>query len=145
MSEVEESSRKVECKNCGAALPSDWARLENQPCPKCGSYTLRISLQVKADMSIRGLMKGKVKDPNHKLKRNRPSREVKAGTEPQKDRPSKWVCVYRDINREHDTYDEKVVDEETGEVLHECHERLSDHKGHGSAKRGTPEGKGNTC
>ena len=145
MSEAEESSRKVECKNCGAALPSDWARLENQPCPKCGSNTLHISLQFGDRMVLRDCLEGKVKDLNYKSKRKRASREFKEGFYPQRAKPGKWAYVCQVIDRKNDTYDKRVVDEETGEVLRECHKRLSDHKGHGSAKRGTPEGKGNTC
>lgn len=81
-------------------------------------------------MKFRDLIKSKVKDPKSK----KPIREFKTGTEPQRGRPGKWACVYRNIDREHNTYDEKVVDEETGQVLHECHEPLSDHRGHGSAR-----------
>ncbi len=40
----------------------------------------------------------------------------------------------RIIDRENNWYEEVVVDEETGEVVHENSEPLSDHKGHGSAK-----------
>ena len=149
MYEAEESSRKVECLNCGTVLPSDWGLLEHQPCPKCGSDCLRTHLQFADRIVSRDLAKGKVKDPNYKPKKpgrsKKPSREFKVGTEPQKGRPGKWACVYRDINRERDTYDEKVVDEETGKVLNECHEPLSVHTSHGSAKRGTREDKGNTC
>jgi hypothetical protein len=38
------------------------------------------------------------------------------------------------IDRDNDNYEERVVDLETGEVLHECKEPLSEHQGHGSAK-----------
>lgn len=141
MCEAEESSRKVECKNCEAVLPSDWSRPE---CPKCGSDSLLISLQFADHIVVRDLVKGKVKDTNYNSTRNRPSREFKVGSQPQGGRPGKWACVHRDINRERNTYDEKVVDEETGQVLHECHEPLSDHRSHGSAKRSICEDKGST-
>jgi hypothetical protein len=31
-------------------------------------------------------------------------------------------------------YEEVVIDDETGETIHECREPLSDHTGHGSAR-----------
>jgi hypothetical protein len=33
-----------------------------------------------------------------------------------------------------DAYHEQVTDIESGTVIHECHESLRDHQGHGSAK-----------
>lgn len=129
MSGSEDDNRKVECNDCGAELPSNWK--ERQPCPECGSIFLKINLQFEDHVKIRELFEGKVKDSKSK----KPIKEFKQGTEPQRGRPGKWACVYRNIDREHDTYDEKVVDEETKQVLHECHERLSDHRGHGSAKK----------
>ncbi|MFT3916567.1 MAG: hypothetical protein QM704_21555 [Anaeromyxobacteraceae bacterium] len=45
-----------------------------------------------------------------------------------------WVKKDRLIDREHDRYVEHVVDIETGEVLRNCDEPLSEHVGHGSDK-----------
>lgn len=42
----------------------------------------------------------------------------------------------RIIDRENDWYEEVVTDPETGEVIHRCAERLSEHTGRGSAKCG---------
>ena len=130
--------RKVKCESCGTVLPSDWSQLEGQPCAVCGSDSLHISLQICDRIVAREQIKGKVKNPRYKSKRNRPSREFKVGSEPQRGRPGKWAYVCRDINREHNTYDETVVDEETGQVLRECHQPLSEHKGHGSDKNRPP-------
>lgn len=47
----------------------------------------------------------------------------------------KDVDKTRIIDRENDKYHEKVVDTDTGEVIHECHENLSSHTGHGSTKK----------
>ena len=149
MCEAEKSSRKVECKSCGAVLPSDWSQLESQPCPRCGSDSLLFRLRVDSSVRIRDLFRGEVRDPDYELDRRKKgkrgkkllAREVKVGSEPRGDQPGKWVNVYQDTNRKHDTYDKKVTDEETGQVLRECHEPLSAHRGHGSAKRGTREDK----
>jgi len=46
----------------------------------------------------------------------------------------KIVKKVRTIDRDTDSYVERVTDPDTGEVIHECVEPLSQHRGHGSAK-----------
>jgi len=41
----------------------------------------------------------------------------------------------RVIDRDNDVYKEKVVDPKTGETIHHCEEKLSEHYGHGSDKK----------
>lgn len=38
------------------------------------------------------------------------------------------------IDRKNDQYKERVINAETGEVIHSCEELLSKHTGHGTAK-----------
>ena len=38
------------------------------------------------------------------------------------------------IDRENDLYKEVVTDPDTGKIIHQCEEPLSEHVGHGSAK-----------
>lgn len=47
-------------------------------------------------------------------------------------KPVRKRCV---IDRERDEYLEHIEDYETGQVLHHCQEPLSEHRGHGDAKR----------
>jgi hypothetical protein len=46
----------------------------------------------------------------------------------------KTVLREQVIDRDNDRYFERVTDYDTGEVIHECEEPLSEHRGHGSAK-----------
>ena len=46
---------------------------------------------------------------------------------------TRWVTIHRIINRELDIYYELVVDDDTGDILRECEEKLSEHQGRGSA------------
>ena len=46
----------------------------------------------------------------------------------------KMVHHERIVDRDADQYFEKVTTYEDQRVIHECHEALSDHQGHGSAK-----------
>jgi hypothetical protein len=43
-------------------------------------------------------------------------------------------------NRRENRYTEVVKDPETGEIVHEVEEPLSEHRGHGSAKKGKQKG-----
>jgi hypothetical protein len=47
----------------------------------------------------------------------------------------KMVRIHRMIDRRRNLYYEKVHDPDTRDVLHEDEEPLSEHRGHGSAKR----------
>jgi hypothetical protein len=47
----------------------------------------------------------------------------------------KWMKKERLINRAEDRYKEVITDPETGGVVHHCDEPLSQHRGHGSAKK----------
>lgn len=52
-----------------------------------------------------------------------------------KDRFPEGIDLHRRLDREKDQYDEIVKDEKTGKIANECHEPLSEHIGHGSAKK----------
>jgi hypothetical protein len=43
--------------------------------------------------------------------------------------------IDRSFDRIRDWYHERIADAETGDVVHECDEPLSEHRGHGSARR----------
>lgn len=49
----------------------------------------------------------------------------------------KYVRKEMIIDKENDSYVEVVTDKESGIIIHECREALSEHKGHGSDKRRT--------
>jgi len=65
---------------------------------------------------------------------NRPRIEFVEGDDLHRDF-GRWMKLSRQIDRENDRYRETVVDPKTGRVVHECDEPLSEHRGHGSAKR----------
>lgn len=48
-----------------------------------------------------------------------------------------WTHKGRVIDRKNDWYEEVVTDLETGAIIHQCAERLSEHQGHGSAEAHT--------
>lgn len=62
----------------------------------------------------------------------RPLAEIVVGDDWSRSR-QKWVRLERFISRSLDWYSETVVDQESGEVIHRCHEPLSEHTSRGSA------------
>jgi hypothetical protein len=46
-----------------------------------------------------------------------------------------WGHRYKMEDKRNDNYVERVADLQTGEEIHFCNEKLSEHRGHGSAKK----------
>ncbi|HET6515412.1 MAG TPA: hypothetical protein VFG09_09665 [Thermodesulfovibrionales bacterium] len=49
-------------------------------------------------------------------------------------RLNKIVEKQKVIDKNNNLYHEKITDPQTKEVIHQCNEKLSDHRGHGQAK-----------
>jgi len=118
------------CRRCGYSGEEIHGHDGKMRCPWCGNYrdfVLAVQEEIKAHEKavLRAYRSG--------LKR--PCRELVQGDELFKAR-GQWVKKYRLIDREQNVYHERVVDPATGEVIHECKERLTDHRGHGSARHG---------
>lgn len=78
-------------------------------------------------------VEGKVKEEGKRPSKHRYVIEFEAGDDLHKD-SGKWMNKVKVINRREDDYLEVITDPETGEKVHECHEPLRQHQGHGSAK-----------
>lgn len=129
MSEV---NMRSNCGECGAELeesPSLPAE-ERTPCPTCGSITRAIQVSISESVMIREKlgMKGK-----HKGEK-KPFIESVSGDDLHR-KTGKWMKLTRMIDRDNNQYKEEVKDPETGDTIHRCEEPLSDHMGHGSAKK----------
>ena len=125
----------MKCSDCAESLPSEWAHSsELNKCPKCGSIdqTIEMGITEEVGMELHDNVKGKVKDNNFNSKRN-PRYEFVEGDDLRK-RDEKWMKKTRILDKYNDKYIEKVTNPETGEVIHENVEPLSEHFGHGSAK-----------
>lgn len=100
-------------------------------CPQCNSVNLYRSLLLADKIELHENVKGKSnKIPGKK----KPLGEFQTGEGKSVSR-GRFVDKIRKIDRENDLYFERVIDPETGEIIHECSERLSEHFGHGSAKK----------
>ena len=63
----------------------------------------------------------------------KPFEEIKSG-DSLEHRTGKWRDRIQKVDRDQDWYDKVVTDKESGEIIHECHEPLSEHQGRGSAR-----------
>ena len=118
----------VVCSDCGHPFVS-----AEEKCQNCGSLnkTLTISLDVPPLPKL--MLKGNVKDKTFPSKHNR---RVRFMTGDELSKNGKWIKLTRTENKDIDEYLEKVVDPETGKIIHECQEPLHQHRDHGSAKKG---------
>lgn len=124
---------RVSCSDCGAKLPAAWAHSKNEEkCPECGSIKQSIEIEFEDHIEMHDKLQGKVKDQNYSSKQN-PRYEFIEGDDQRKS-DGKWMKKTRVIDKYNDKYIERVTDLETGEVVHEKKEPLSNHFGHGTAK-----------
>jgi len=99
-------------------------------CPQCGSADVRIEISFSESIAMHESLGTKARHEGEK----RPFRETSAGDDLRRS-DGKWMEKHRVIDRDGDLYEERVVDPDTGEVVHECAERLSEHRGHGTRPR----------
>lgn len=132
------TSVEVSCKSCGAVFRGEDARaiVNAQPpvCVFCSGRTFKIGMGVEDHAGpIHERARIKVKDPS-KRSREKIRVEVFVGDDLMKT-TGRWMRKHRRTDRDADHYVETVTDPATGEVIHYCNEPLSQHQGHGSAKR----------
>ncbi len=137
---MKEKEHKINCLKCGEELNESTTikPIDRDPCPKCNSRSRKVSVLLEGKVSffstlkIKGKRKGLRKAFIELIRGHDKSRKL-----------NRYVEKERIIDRENDQYYEKITDPETGEVIHECKEPLSDHFGHGSAKKGALKKGGN--
>lgn len=66
----------------------------------------------------------------------KPAREQIVGSE--MSASGRLVHKERHWDKQSDWYFERITNIQTGEIIHECEEPLSEHRGHGAAKKTTP-------
>ena len=134
-----DKSISITCMNCGAKLPDEWAgSAERDRCPKCGSQLATMSLNIIEEvLEPYDCVRGKIEDKNLSSKKKLKYDFIE-GYEIRK-LDGRLMKKSRIIDKVNDKYVEKVVDPESGEIVHLCEEPLSEHVGHGSAKLNTPK------
>jgi hypothetical protein len=125
----------VHCNNCDALLPEETALADPpEPCPECGSTARRFHVEVvekceaEAFLGMEGRRAGLSRRKGWFIRSfTRLAAQISRG----------GALAYhtRVMDRDTDRYVETVTMRETGEVVHHCDEPLSEHQGHGSARR----------
>ena len=126
--------RSDKCAGCGTILemPDELEALR-PPCPVCGSVGRIISLEINETVSLMDTLEFEQKRKGFKSGgRKRPVAEGIEGWSYSVSEQD-WVHFTRFLDRERDQYREEVVTKD-GRVLRDVSERLSDHRGRGTAK-----------
>jgi hypothetical protein len=130
------SDESVFCGHCGMPLKEDATSPVDKrtPCPSCGS----VKRVVHATLGNAIDLKEKNRAKGHHSSGGKPFIEQVSGDDLHR-MSGKWMKLSRTIDRDNDVYHEVIADPDTGEIVHECKERLSQHLGHGSDKRDRKE------
>jgi len=111
-------------KEIGTLLPED-----RKPCPACGSTHIAFQINLNSQITIKSMLGLKSRRQGAK----KPNAEIKTGDDLHW-KSGRWMKLVRRIDRDNNRYTEKVIDLQTGKIIHETDEPLTDHRGHGSAK-----------
>lgn len=129
-------STELHCAACNEPLPVEQLApgAPQTPCPKCGSTAQHVTLKFfdTVTTKVRDTLKGKLKDPSRTGKA-KVRQEFVYGADK---RHSKDDYVYKErvIDKDNNRYRELVKEEDTGEIIRDIDQPLTDHTGHGSAK-----------
>jgi len=121
----------VFCGNCGRAIDENPSLPveERKPCPSCGSMGRSIHAEIHDTIILREKLGLKGRHTGGK----KPFIEQVSGDDLHR-KSGTWMKHSRIIDRDNDSYHEVVIDPNSGKIVHECKEPLSQHRGHGSDK-----------
>lgn len=122
------------CAKCGDSLDSIDLSVEPRiPCPSCGAIARADTASLVDGIRLFDSQRARLKQPS--LPSDKKLRwESFEGFEFNRDR-QKMVRKTRMFDKDADQYVERVTDIDTGEIIHECVEPLSEHTGHGTARQ----------
>lgn len=126
----------IKCTDCGEMYLEDL-----DCCPKCGSARKTRFIEISDSMVVGDAITGmKGKNPNY------PGKHKVRWEWTDEDRVQRGDGVtpihYRQfIDRDNDIYEETVIHRETGEVIHDCKESLTKHRGHSKQEKQSGHGK----
>jgi predicted RNA-binding Zn-ribbon protein involved in translation (DUF1610 family) len=127
----------VECSDCNESLAHSHSTTTREPCPRCGS--LRRTIHVGTILSAKVEMHAKAEWKSGARKTGKPLRWGVTGDDLHRN-SGRWSTVERVFDRIRDYYYEHISDKESGTVIKHCEEKLTEHRGHGDARRGRDRG-----
>lgn len=122
----------VKCSQCGEILAERLGLPTEQrtPCPTCGSLGRFYGQYLSGEITPRSMVKFKARHEN----RGKPFAWGKVGSDLYR-KTGQWRRLERVFDRLNDWYREHISDRRTGKVIKHLEEPLSQHRGHGSAKK----------
>ncbi len=126
----------VACGNCKTALDElpNTPLEARTPCPVCGATSRLYGMTLESTVNVHSKLAYKAKRGG----RGKAFIEGIIGDDLFR-KIGRWMHLERVIDREKDWYKEVVTDPETGQELHRTEEPLSQHHGHGDARKNKPE------
>ncbi len=133
---VSPSSDGAYCAACDAMLGEDFCRPDpyRVPCPVCGSTARRLHVSVTERAEILETLAMEARRAGLSRRKGWFIRSITKFAR-QRNRGGGISRVDRVLDRDADRYTETVTMRDTGEVVHQCDEPLSAHRGHGSDKK----------
>lgn len=128
------SEPKVACRECLAPRPSALLHAEPfPPCPDCGCATALVEVVIAEQV---GEMHDSVAYAAYEDGKSRKKGRIAWGVAKRDwfHREGAWANVRRQFNKPEDTYEEIITYADSGEMIREVREPLSEHQGRGSAK-----------
>jgi Zn finger protein HypA/HybF involved in hydrogenase expression len=121
----------VACKDCGAQLDESAIKTsdERRPCPGCGSLARHVSMAFGGKVTVGAQLALKAKNGAT----GKWFLKQKQGDSFSTER-GRFMRLLQVVDRRNNCYRKLVTDPETGEVLRDVDEPLSDHQGYGDAK-----------
>jgi hypothetical protein len=132
LAEVDKLQSMATCNKCGTFVDEPDNLDERQPCSQCGS--LSRSFGVGLSTEAVGQPEIKAKGRHGQPGQVKPFVTAKLADEVFHETRERTLREKME-DRDNDRYHERVISQETGALLHECNEPLSEHQGHGSAKK----------
>ena len=122
----------VKCGRCSEELTetTNLTTENRNPCPKCGYLSRAYSATIQEISTLRDKYGMKAKRGG----KGKPFIETVTGDDLHR-KTGKWNHIERIVDRENNLYSETITDPDTGAIIHQCQEPLSEHKNHGSVKK----------
>jgi hypothetical protein len=118
-----ENDVKCWCQHCGTELPPS----HTGPCPKCGKSGKRCEVKMVTSIGISSRVNLRARNKEKGFKKYK--KQIEQGQYVSGDpNLKKGVNLERVIDKGKDEYHEVIKNAETGEIIHEVHEPLSQHK-----------------
>lgn len=124
----------VTCRDCSNPLPRSVLDSMMRPaCSACGGVSAHVEMHLTGTVEAYKTMSYNAFNPALSRRKGVFARGVHKRDWFRKE--GVWANVRRQLNKRENTYEEIITYAESGEPIHEVREALTEHRGHGTARR----------